>query len=43
MPQYQNLFTAVQATGPTQSGVPIEGGERERLGQPWFFHLLGRK
>ncbi|MEY3653183.1 MAG: Reaction center protein chain [Pseudomonadota bacterium] len=42
MPQYQNLFTAVQATGPTQSGVPIEGGERERMLKPFFLHLLGR-
>ena len=42
MPQYQNLFTAVQATGPTQSGVPIEGGDRERMLKPFFLHLLGR-
>ena len=42
MPQYQNLFTAVQATGPTQSGVPIENGEHERAIKPFFLHLLGR-
>ena len=42
MPQYQNLFTAVQATGPTQSGVPIENGEHERALKPFFLHLMGR-
>jgi photosynthetic reaction center M subunit len=42
MPQYQNLFTAVQATGPTQSGVPIENGEHERVIKPFFLHLMGR-
>jgi len=42
MPQYQNLFTAVQATGPAQSGVPIENGEHERAIKPFFLHLLGR-
>ncbi len=42
MIQYQNLFTAVQVTGPVQSGVPLPPGDEERLIKPFFWHLMGR-
>jgi photosynthetic reaction center M subunit len=44
MATYQNLFTRVQAVGPTHHGVPLpERGNSPRTGaQPAIFHLLGR-
>jgi photosynthetic reaction center M subunit len=43
MVSYQNLFTAVQAQGPAEMGMPLGPGNSPRTGkQPFFFHLLGR-
>jgi photosynthetic reaction center M subunit len=43
MVSYQNLFTAVQAQGPAEMGVPLGPKDSPRTGkQPIFFHLLGR-
>ncbi len=43
MPEYQNLFTAVQAVGPAQMGVPLPRRDSPRTGdKPFFIHLLGR-
>jgi photosynthetic reaction center M subunit len=43
MVSYQNLFTAVQAQGPAEMGVPLGPKDSPRTGkQPFFFHLLGR-
>jgi photosynthetic reaction center M subunit len=43
MVSYQNLFTAVQAQGPAEMGVPLGPQHSPRTGkQPIFFHLLGR-
>jgi photosynthetic reaction center M subunit len=42
MPQYQNLFTTVTATGPIQPGVPLGHGNSPRLGQPVLFYWLGK-
>lgn len=43
MPEYQNLFTALQAVGPAQMGVPLPSRDSPRTGKkPWSFHLLGR-
>jgi photosynthetic reaction center M subunit len=39
---YQNLFTTVQAVGPTQGGVALPRGDSPRTGKPVLFHLLGR-
>ena len=43
MPQYQNLFTSVQADGPAHAGVPLGRGSDPRIFQkPIKFHLMGR-
>jgi photosynthetic reaction center M subunit len=43
MVTYQNLFTAVQAQGPAEMGMPLGPKDSPRTGkQPFFFHLLGR-
>jgi len=42
MAQYQNLFTAVQVTGPTSDGIPLPRGNDPRLIKPFFLHLAGR-
>ena len=42
MPQYQNLFTAVQVTGPTSDGIPLGRGNDPRVGKPFMLHLAGR-
>jgi photosynthetic reaction center M subunit len=43
MVSYQNLFTAVQAQGPAEMGMPLGPKDSPRTGkQPFFFHLLGR-
>jgi len=42
MAEYQNLFTAVQPTGPASAGIPLPRGDWERAGTPWFSHLAGR-
>lgn len=41
MRQYQNVFTQVQVYGPTESGVPVPRGQRERLGKPILNRWLG--
>ena len=38
---YQNLFTQVQVRGPVELGVPLPPGNEERVGEPWFSHLMG--
>ena len=42
MAEYQNLFTAVQATGPLGDGVPLPRGDWRRSGKPFLWHLMGR-
>ena len=42
MPEYQNLFTAVQADSPPHMGVPLGPGNSPRTGQPLRVHLFGR-
>ena len=43
MPEYQNLFTAVQAVVPAQMGVTLPRRDSPRTGdKPFFIHLLGR-
>lgn len=42
MAEYQNLFTTVQPTGPTQPGVPLPREDWERVGEPFHVHLMGR-
>jgi photosynthetic reaction center M subunit len=43
MVTYQNLFTAVQAQGPAEMGMPLGPKDSPRtVKQPFFFHLLGR-
>jgi photosynthetic reaction center M subunit len=42
MVEYQNLFTAVQVVGPTQTGVPLPRGNSPRTGKPLLIHLFGR-
>lgn len=42
MIEYQNLFTAVQPTGPASYGIPLPKDNSSRVGKPFFFHLLGR-
>lgn len=41
MRQYQNVFTQVQVYGPTEMGVPVELGSRERRGKPILNRWLG--
>jgi photosynthetic reaction center M subunit len=40
--EYQNLFTAVQAVGPTQPGIELPRGNSPRTGKPLLIHLFGR-
>jgi photosynthetic reaction center M subunit len=42
MPEYQNIFTAVQVRSPAYPGVPLGAGERDRLGKPGFSYWLGK-
>jgi photosynthetic reaction center M subunit len=42
MVEYQNLFTAVQVVGPTQTGVPLPRGNSPRSFKPVLVHLFGR-
>ena len=43
MVAYQNLFTAVQAHGPAEMGVPLGRQNSPRTGkEPLYVHLLGR-
>ncbi len=43
MVEYQNLFTAVQASGPAEAGVPLPPGNSPRTGkEPMHVHLIGR-
>ncbi len=41
MAEYQSIFTQVQVRGPVEWGVPLEGEETDRGGQPFFSYLLG--
>ena len=40
--EYQNLFTVVQAVGPTQPGIELPRGNSPRTGKPLLIHLFGR-
>jgi photosynthetic reaction center M subunit len=42
MAPYQNLFTRVQAVGPTHGGVELPHYNSTRSGQPFLWHLAGR-
>jgi photosynthetic reaction center M subunit len=42
MAEYQNIFTQVQVHGPAYPGVPHDGGQRDRIGKPFFFYWLGK-
>ncbi len=42
MAEYLNLFTRVQATGPSQMGIDLPAGNSPRSGTPFFVHLAGR-
>jgi photosynthetic reaction center M subunit len=43
MAEYQNLFTAVQARGPADLGVPLGPKDSPRTGaEPMVVHLIGR-
>ncbi len=42
MAEYQNLFTTVQPVGPASLGVPLPSEDSDRIGPPFFVHLLGR-
>ncbi len=43
MVEYQNLFTAVQASGPAEEGIALGPGNSPRTGEkPFHWHLLGR-
>jgi len=39
--EYQNIFNQVQVRGTPEMGVPVERGERERLGKPFFSRWVG--
>ena len=42
MAEYQNIFTQVQVRGPLYPGIPLAGGgNRERLGKPFFSYAAG--
>ena len=41
MAQYQNLFTTVQAVGPTHHGVELGHGNSPRSGEPFIVYLAG--
>jgi photosynthetic reaction center M subunit len=40
--QYQNIFTTVQAVGPTHHGVELGHGNSPRTGEPYIEYWLGR-
>ena len=40
--EYQNLFTRVQAVGPTQHGIELPASDSPRTGNGFVVHLLGR-
>jgi photosynthetic reaction center M subunit len=43
MVEYQNLFTAVQASGPADFGIPLGPNNSPRTGKkPFISHLIGR-
>ncbi len=42
LPEYQNIFTAVQVRGHPEAGVDLPPGEFDRVGKPFFQHLIGR-
>lgn len=42
MAEYQNIFTSVQVRSPAYPGVPLDTGQRDRLGQPGFSYWLGK-
>ncbi len=41
-PEYQNIFTRVQAVSPPYPGIAVARGQQEREGPPTHLHLLGR-
>lgn len=41
MAQYQNLFTTVQAVGPTHHGVELGHGNSPRSGEPFIVYWAG--
>lgn len=42
MVEYQNLFTAVQPSGPPEAGIALGPGNSPRTGEPLHVHLIGR-
>ena len=42
MAEYQNLFTAVQVTGPLHDGIAQHKPALSRTGTPFLLHLAGR-
>ena len=42
MPEYQNIFTAVQVRAPAYPGVPLDTGQRDRVGKAGFSYWLGK-
>ena len=40
-PEYQNIFTRVQAVSPPYPGIAVARGHKEREGPPTHSHLLG--
>jgi photosynthetic reaction center M subunit len=42
MPDYQNIFTAVQVRAPAHMGLPLGRGTANRDLKPFFFYWLGR-
>ncbi|QGU31826.1 photosynthetic reaction center subunit M [Thermochromatium tepidum] len=42
MPEYQNIFTAVQVRAPAYPGVPLPKGNLPRIGRPIFSYWLGK-
>jgi photosynthetic reaction center M subunit len=42
MPEYQNIFNAVQVRSPAYPGVPLPKGHLPRIGNPIFSYWLGK-
>jgi photosynthetic reaction center M subunit len=42
MPEYQNIFTAVQVRSPAYPGVPLDTGQRDRVGKGGFSYWFGK-
>ena len=42
MAEYQNIFTRVQVRTAVAHGVPVENGDFERVGKPFFQYWAGR-